>query len=88
MSDKKWFVYILRCADGTLYTGMTDDVPRRVEVHNSGKGAKYTRGRLPVEAVYWAECESHSAALKREFAIKQLTRQEKIDLIENGNLPK
>ena len=88
MSDKKWFVYILRCKDGTLYTGMTDDVSRRVEVHNSGKGAKYTRGRTPVEAVYTEECDSYSVALKREYAIKQLTRQDKIKLIENCKLPK
>ena len=78
---KQWFVYILRCADGTLYTGMTDDIARRVEVHNSGKGAKYTRGRRPVEAVYCEECESYSAALKREYAIKQLSRQQKLTLI-------
>ncbi len=78
---KKWFVYILRCADGTLYTGSTDDVDRRMAVHNSGKGAKYTRGRTPVEVVYTEECESHSIALKREYAIKQLSRQEKIELI-------
>lgn len=78
---KKWYVYILRCADNTLYTGSTDDVERRVAVHNSGKGAKYTRGRTPVEVVYTEECESCSAALKREYAIKQLSRGEKIKLI-------
>lgn len=80
---KQWYVYILRCADGTLYTGMTDDVGRRAEVHNSGKGAKYTRGRRPVEVVYSEECESYSAALKREYAIKQLPRQEKLHLISS-----
>ena len=80
--DKKWFVYILRCSDDTFYTGLTDDVPRRRDVHNSGKGAKYTRGRLPVQVVYTEECESYSAALKREYAIKQLTRQQKQALIE------
>ena len=78
---KKWYIYILRCADNTLYTGSTDDVERRVAVHNSGKGAKYTRGRSPVEVVYTEECESYSAALKREYAIKQLSRQEKWNLI-------
>jgi predicted GIY-YIG superfamily endonuclease len=78
---KKWYIYILRCADNTLYTGSTDDVERRVAVHNSGKGAKYTRGRTPVEVVYTEECESCSAALKREYAIKQLSRQEKLNLI-------
>ena len=80
---KQWYVYILRCADGTLYTGMTDDVTRRAEVHNSGKGAKYTRGRTPVEVVYSEECETYSAALKREYAIKQLTRKEKLYLISS-----
>lgn len=80
---KQWYVYILRCSDGTLYTGMTDDVARRAEVHNSGKGAKYTRGRTPVEVVYTEECESYSAALKREYAIKQLTRQEKLEMIKS-----
>lgn len=80
--DKKWFVYILRCSDDTFYTGLTDDVARRRDVHNSGKGAKYTRGRLPVQVVYTEECESYSAALKREYAIKQLTRQQKQALIE------
>lgn len=78
---KSWFVYILRCKDGTLYTGSTDDVQRRLAVHNSGKGAKYTRSRTPVEVVYSEECESYSAALKREYAIKQLSRQEKLKLI-------
>lgn len=77
MTEKRWFVYILRCADGTFYTGMTDDVIRREAVHNSGKGAKYTRGRTPVQVVYSEECESYSAALKREYAIKKLRRQEK-----------
>ncbi len=81
---KKWFVYVLRCADDTLYTGSTDDVARRAEVHNSGKGAKYTRGRGPVQVVYTEECESYSAALKREYAIKQLSRPEKLALIENS----
>lgn len=84
---KKWIVYILRCCDGTLYTGSTDDVSRRVQVHNSGKGAKYTRSRTPVEVVYAEEAESYSAALKREYAIKQLTRQQKLDLIENSERP-
>ena len=78
---KAWYVYILRCKDGTLYTGSTDDVERRLAVHNSGKGAKYTRSRRPVEVVYTEECESYSAALKREYAIKQLTRQQKLEMI-------
>lgn len=79
---KSWYVYILQCKDGTLYTGSTDDVQRRLAVHNSGKGAKYTRGRLPVEVVYAEVCESYSAALKREYAVKQLTRIQKLEMIE------
>ena len=78
---KSWYVYILRCCDDTLYTGATDDIARRVEVHNSGKGAKYTRSRTPVEVVYAEECESYSAALKREYAIKRLSRKEKLEMI-------
>ena len=78
---KQWYVYILRCSDGTLYTGSTDDVARRAQVHNSGKGAKYTRCRIPVEVAYSEACESYSAALKREYAIKQLSRKEKLEMI-------
>ena len=81
---KTWYVYILRCSDGTLYTGSTDDVARRTAVHNSGKGAKYTRARRPVEVVYTETLPSYSDALKREYVIKQLTRQQKLQLIENN----
>ena len=77
-----WYVYILRCGDGTLYTGVTDDVPRRLAAHRSGKGAKYTRGRGPLELVYQEEVPDKSAALKRESEIKRLTRQEKERLIK------
>ena len=76
-----WFVYILRCRDGSLYTGYTDDVERRLSVHRSGKGAKYTRSRLPVELAYWEELPDKSAALKWEAAIKKLSRQQKLQLI-------
>ena len=77
-----WYVYILRCGDGTLYTGITDDVDRRLAVHRSGKGAKYTRGRGPLEVVYIQKVPDKSAALKREITIKKLTRQEKEQLIK------
>ena len=80
-----WFVYILRCGDGSLYTGYTDDVARRLAVHQSGKGAKYTRSRLPVTLSYQEELPDKSAALRREAAIKKLTRGEKLRLIEAGN---
>lgn len=76
-----WFVYILRCADGTLYTGITDDVERRTAVHNAGRGAKYTRSRRPVEAVYRETCAGKSDALRREAAVKKLSRAQKLALI-------
>lgn len=76
-----WWVYILRCKDGTLYGGSTDDLQRRLALHNAGKGAKYTRGRGPVEFVYYEECPDRSAAVKRESAIKKLKRPAKLRLI-------
>ncbi|BDF75950.1 hypothetical protein CE91St41_28390 [Oscillospiraceae bacterium] len=76
-----YYVYILRCADGTLYTGITDDVERRVAAHNSGKGAKYTRGRGPVVPVYREQCPDKPSALRREAAVKRLRRAEKLALI-------
>lgn len=79
-----WQLYILRCGDGTLYTGITDDIPRRLAAHRAGKGAKYTRGRGPLELVYREECPDKSAALKRELAVKGLSRAEKLALIKGG----
>ena len=76
-----WYVYILRCGDSTLYTGITDDVERRLAVHRSGRGAKYTRGRGPLELVYQEAVPDKSAALKREIALKRLTRKQKELLI-------
>lgn len=75
------FVYILRCGDGSLYTGSTTDLARRLTAHRSGHGAKYTRSRLPVELAYWEEAPDWPAALRREAAIKRLTRQQKLALI-------
>ena len=72
----------MRCRDGSLYTGITTDVEKRISAHNAGKGAKYTRSRKPVELVYYEECTDHSAALKREIEIKALSRDEKLKLIE------
>lgn len=77
----KWAVYILRCADGTLYTGITDDVNRRIALHNAGKGAKYTRGRGPVTICYREDCEDKGQALRREYAIKTMRREQKLALI-------
>ena len=80
--DKKHYVYILRCSDGTFYTGYTTDPERRARVHNSGKGAKYTRSRRPVELIYTEEYDDKTEAQRREYAIKQLTRAEKEQLIK------
>ena len=80
--EKTWKLYMLRCGDGTLYTGISTDVERRLEEHRSGKGAKYTRSRGPLELVYWEECGDKSTALKRECEIKALPRAEKLKLTE------
>jgi predicted GIY-YIG superfamily endonuclease len=80
--DKRWYLYILRCGDGTLYTGITTDIETRLSQHRSGKGAKYTRGRGPLELVYREQCEDHSQALKRELAVKAMSREEKLSLIK------
>jgi predicted GIY-YIG superfamily endonuclease len=80
-TNAAFFVYMVRCADGTLYTGLARDPRARVDVHNSGKGAKYTRSRLPVSLVYTEPCESLSAALKRERHLKPWSRAKKEALI-------
>ena len=79
-----YLVYILRCGDGTLYTGCTNDLPRRLRAHQAGRGAKYTRSRLPVELVYQEEAADRSAALRREAAIKRMDRRAKLALIAAG----
>ncbi|WP_193113213.1 DUF429 domain-containing protein [Sulfurimonas marina] len=83
----KWKVYMLRCSDDTLYTGVATDLERRLHEHNnSAKGAKYTRVRRPVELVYYENCDDRVDATKREYAIKQLSRQEKLELIDVQNI--
>lgn len=82
-AEDSWFVYMLRCADDSLYTGITNDVERRCQQHNAGTGARYTRSRLPVELVYRESQASRSLALKSELAIKRLTRQKKETLIRD-----
>lgn len=77
-----YIVYILRCGDGSLYTGITNDLKRRVAVHNSGKGGKYTRSHLPVTPIYWETAADKAAALRRELEIKRLTREGKLKLVE------
>jgi len=83
-SMARWFVYILRCEDGSLYTGISTDVDQRVATHNAGRGARYTRPRLPVTVVHVERKRSRSTALKREAAIKSLSRAEKLNML-NGS---
>ena len=80
-TGETWFVYLLRCADGTLYTGIAKDVSRRCQQHNAGTASRYTRSRLPVELVYQAVHVSRSLALKREAAIKAISRLAKLAII-------
>lgn len=76
------YTYIVRCIDGTLYTGWTTDVKQRMDAHNAGRGAKYTRGRGPVTLVYQEAFETKEAAMQREYQIKHMSREEKLKLIE------
>jgi putative endonuclease len=80
----RWFVYILECGDGTLYTGTTPDVAARLARHRAGMGARYTRGRGPLSLVYCEACRSRSDALRREYAVKRLGRKEKMALVRRG----
>lgn len=80
-----YYLYILRCGDNSLYTGITTDVARRLTAHQSGKGAKYTRGRGPLTLVYQEELPDKPSALRRELAVKALTREEKLALIQRGS---
>lgn len=80
------YTYILRCSDNTLYCGWTNDLKKRLASHNAGTGAKYTRPRTPVTLVYYETFETKEEAMSREFAIKRLTRKEKLDLINNAPL--
>lgn len=83
-----WYLYILRCKDNTLYTGITTNVEKRLQQHRSGKGAKYTRGRAPLELVYQQVCKDHTEALKREAFVKKLTRKDKEALILKNTMKK
>lgn len=76
-----WTVYILECADGTLYTGITTNLTRRIKIHEAGKGARYTNGRAPFRLVHQEFCENRGEASKRELAIKSLSRTQKLELI-------
>ena len=83
----RFFVYILRCRDGSLYTGWTTDPERRLSSHNAGTGARYTRSRRPVALVYCEECPTREEAMRREHRIKRLSREEKWQLIGTGGTP-
>ena len=83
--ERPWQLYILRCGDGTLYTGIALDAKKRFLMHQKGKGAKYTRGRGPLTLLYTETCAGHSDALKRELEVKAMTREEKEALIARGN---
>ena len=80
------YTYILKCKDDSLYTGWTNDLKKRITCHNAGKGAKYTKARRPVELVYYEEFQTREEAMKREYAIKQLSRKEKEALIKTRPL--
>ena len=84
-SGDTWFVYVVRCADDSLYTGVTKDVSRRCEQHNAGTASRYTRSRLPVSLAYHEASASQSLALKRELKIKAMSRQEKEVLIREAD---
>ena len=81
---EKWFLYILRCQDGSFYTGVTNDIERRIKMHNSGRASRYTRSRRPVELLYQEKCGSRTRALVRECSVKTYSRPEKEKLIASG----
>ena len=82
---KEYYTYMVECADGTLYSGFTTNLEKRLAAHNSGKGAKYTRSRLPVKLVYYESFASRQEAQRREWQLKQLTRKKKLELVEGMN---
>ena len=81
------YTYIVRCSDGSLYTGWTNDLEKRIKAHNEGKGAKYTKSRRPVELVYYEAFEKKEEAMSREWAIKQMSREEKKVLLKAAPVP-
>ncbi len=85
--ERQAYTYMVECSDGSLYTGWTYDLNKRMESHNSGKGAKYTRSRLPVKLVYYEIVKNKVVATRREYAIKHLTRKDKLNLVESTDNP-
>ncbi len=84
--DKAWFVYIVKCRDGRLYTGISNDIAKRIKAHNSGKGCKFTKYRFPVKLVYQEKCGTNSLARRRELEIQSFTRSKKLKLIRRYRL--
>lgn len=82
MKNKSYYVYIIECRDKTFYIGYTDDLEKRINIHNEGKGAKYTRGRIPVKLLYYEVYKDKGKAMSREYALKRLTRKQKERLIK------
>lgn len=87
MTEKDWYVYVLHCADDTLYTGISPDPEARLRAHEEGRGARYTRGRAPLELVYQELCGSRACALRREAEVKRMSRDEKWSLIKGTDAP-
>lgn len=87
MTERLWLVYLIECADGTLYCGVTNDLARRLAAHNAGKGARYTSGRAPVRVVWSEACADRGAALRRELAVKRMTRERKLTLSSGTPAP-
>ena len=87
MKTTPWYLYIVLCSDLTLYTGITTDISRRIKAHNSGRGAKYTKGRGPVRLVHIRQCKNRSDASKLEYKFKKLRRKKKLQIIQDVALP-
>jgi putative endonuclease len=86
-TDTRWYLYVAKCSDGSFYTGITTDVARRLDEHNTASsGAKYTRSRRPVELIFQEEYSSQSEALKAEFSFKKLTRRQKLRIISPASI--
>jgi predicted GIY-YIG superfamily endonuclease len=87
LQRRGWCLYLVKCADGTLYTGITNDLRRRIDQHNNGTASRYTRSRLPVALVYREECRDKSGALKKEYRVKSLSRRAKEEYISRKSRP-
>jgi len=82
MAEEKWYIYIIKCRDGKLYTGITNNLKKRIAAHNTGEGCRFTRCRYPVKLIYTEACKNRSEASRREIEIKKLSRKEKLVLVK------